>query len=244
MTTEANLRSSTVLRARSPRTARPQQELDSQNAVRGGTVAGAARLMGHSGLRSWNRNRIPILFIAVAALAAVSGCSSDDGASQSSKQPPSTPAAHTKPAHSPSSDPNAAQKKAVLAVYDAMSAEQTKAYRKASAKGTELEKYATLEALSKIQLDLSNLKQSGAVVRGEVGHDAEVTKINLGAKTPTATLRDCVDLSNYQTYDTKAKKVIPLPSEQPMHYYASAKAERWSGRWMITDIDTQGGGTC
>ncbi|RVU15138.1 hypothetical protein EOT10_39810 [Streptomyces antnestii] len=200
--------------------------------------------MGHSRLRRRNRNRIPILFVALAVLAAVSGCSSDDGASGGSKQPPSTPASHAKPEHSPSSDPNASQKKAVLAVYDAMSAEQAKAYHQASAKGTDLEKYASLDALSKIELDLGRMKEAGTVVRGKLGHDPDV-KLAMDAKPPKATIKDCVDLSEYRIYDTKAKKVKPLPPEQPVRYVLTVKAERWDGgRWMVTDINPQGGPEC
>ncbi|WP_432164125.1 hypothetical protein [Streptomyces tendae] len=132
----------------------------------------------------------------------------------------------------------------MLAAYDGMVSEQAKAYRQGSAKGTELEKYATLDALSKIELDLAGMKEAGRVVRGEIGHDAKVAGLTLDTKTPKATLKDCVDLSKYETYDVKAKKAIPLPTNQPMRYVATATAERWDGRWLVTDINTQGGGAC
>ncbi|MFF2364598.1 hypothetical protein ACFVU0_18115 [Streptomyces sp. NPDC058122] len=61
-----------------------------------------------------------------------------------------------------------AAKTAVLAAYDRMTIEQAKAYRQASAKGTALEKYVTLNALSKIDLDLYRMKEAGTVVRGEI----------------------------------------------------------------------------
>lgn len=50
-----------------------------------------------------------------------------------------------------------------------------KAYRHASAKGTQLEKYATLDALGQFRNDLARMKEAGTVVRGEIGHDAKVT---------------------------------------------------------------------
>ncbi|MGW1894177.1 hypothetical protein ACWCP6_28610 [Streptomyces sp. NPDC002004] len=125
-----------------------------------------------------------------------------------------------------------------------MSAEQMKAYRKASAKGTEVEKYATAEALGQIRNDLARMKEAGTVVRGEIRHHAKVTGLDMEATTPKATLADCVDLSKYQTYDIKARKVIPLPSAQPLRYVMTAKAERWHGRWMVTSLNPQGGPTC
>ncbi|MEV8597329.1 hypothetical protein [Streptomyces sp. NPDC052012] len=161
------------------------------------------------------------------------------GAAASPSAQPTSRASTSAPA-----DPDAAVKAAVLAAYDGMTTEQAKAYRQASAKGTALRKYATLDALSKIELDLYRMKEAGTVVRGEIGHDAKVTDLDMEAATPKATLSDCVDLSTYQTYDVKAKKVIPLPSEQPLRYIATAKAERWDGRWLVTDINPQGGGSC
>ncbi|MGW6945114.1 hypothetical protein ACWGF3_39720 [Streptomyces xanthophaeus] len=141
-------------------------------------------------------------------------------------------------------DPQQAEKTAVLAAYSAMSAEQLKAYRVADAKGTELEKYATAEALGQIRNDLARMKEAKTLVRGDIGHQAEVTALDLEAATPKATLSDCVDLSKYETYDTGAQKVIPLPAGQPLRYVMAVTAERWDGRWMVTAINPQGGPTC
>ncbi|MEU5525258.1 hypothetical protein ABZ759_32750 [Streptomyces sp. NPDC047860] len=113
-----------------------------------------------------------------------------------------------------SPDPEAADKAAVLKAYEGMTTEQAKAYRTASEQGTDLEKYATLDALGKIRNDLARLKNSGAIVRGEIGHDARVTSLDMDGETPTAQLSDCVDLARYETYYLKAKKVIPLPTAQ------------------------------
>ncbi|MFD8952516.1 hypothetical protein ACFV0B_27100 [Streptomyces xanthophaeus] len=141
-------------------------------------------------------------------------------------------------------DPQQAEKTAVLAAYSAMSAEQLKAYRAADAKGTELEKYATAEALGQIRNDLARMKEARTLVRGDIGHQAEVTALDLEATTPRATLSDCVDLSKYETYDTRAQKVIPLPAEQPLRYVMTVTAERWDGRWMVTAINPQDGPAC
>ncbi|MFC7018070.1 hypothetical protein ACFQMH_41610 [Streptomyces viridiviolaceus] len=141
-------------------------------------------------------------------------------------------------------DPEAADKAKVLEAYRGMTQAEAEAYRTGSEKGTGLERYATLDALGQTRLDLARMKEAGTVVRGEVGHEPKVTSLDLAAETPKATLSDCIDLSKYQTYDVRAKKVIPLPSEQPLRYVATATAERWDGRWMITKVDTQGGGEC
>ncbi|MGW7587700.1 hypothetical protein [Streptomyces rubiginosohelvolus] len=180
------------------------------------------------------------LCTAVTLVLTLTSCGGDDDGAEPSAAPP----AASSPAPAASADPDAAEKTAVLASYTAMSREQMKAYRQADASGTDLEKYATTEALGQIRNDLANMKQAGTVVRGELGHDAEVTELDMEAQTPTATLSDCVDLSAYETYDVKAKKVIPLPTQQPLRYVMTATAQRWDGRWMVTNINTQGGTEC
>lgn len=168
-----------------------------------------------------------------------SGGDAKPAASSAESAQPSTPAES-----SASPDPEAADEAKVLAVYRAMTEAEAEAYRTGTDKDTGLERYVTLDALGQTRLDLARMKEAGTVVRGEIGHDPEVTSLDLEAKTPTAKLSDCIDLSKYQTYDVRAKKVIPLPSEQPLRYTATATAERWDGRWMITEVNTQGGGTC
>lgn len=185
------------------------------------------------------------LCAAVPLTLALAGCAGgDDGAKPSAASSAASspaPAASVSPAA-----PDAAEKTAVLASYASMVREQMKAYRQADAKGTDLEKYATTEAFGQIRNDLANMKAAGTVVRGELGHETEVTELDLEAQTPTAMLSDCVDLSGYETYDVKAKKVIPLPTEQPLRYVMTATAQRWEGRWMVTDLNPEGGGgaTC
>ncbi|MFI2361076.1 hypothetical protein ACH5AG_41310 [Streptomyces anulatus] len=170
---------------------------------------------------------------------ALTGCGGGDDGAKPSAAPPA--ASSPTPAATTSADPDAAEKTAVITSYEAMTREQMKAYRQADATGTDLEKYATTEALGQIRNDLANMQTAGTVVRGELGHDTEVTGLDMEAQTPTATLSDCVDLSGYETYDVKAKKAIPLPTEQPLRYVMTATAQRWDGRWMVTDIDPQGG---
>lgn len=184
------------------------------------------------------RHRHAVIGGALTLALTLVGCGGD-GKDAKPSFAPSTPAPATSKA-----DPQAAEKQAVLASYDAMTTEELKAYKKADASGTDLEKYATLDALGQIRNALARMREAGTVVRGEIGHDAEVTALDMDAQTPKATLSDCVDLSKYETYDTKAKKVIPLPTEQPLRYVATATAEKWPNGWMVTAVNFQGGPTC
>ncbi|WP_405655524.1 hypothetical protein OG581_42025 [Streptomyces sp. NBC_01386] len=180
---------------------------------------------------------------ALSAVLMLSGCGSSAGGDNPSAKSPATPP--TPSESSTKADPEAAEKASVLDSYRRMWAEQMKAYRKADAKGTDLTKYASLDALGKFRLDLAHMKENSTVIKGKLGHQGtKVSALDMKAKTPKATVTDCVDLSAWQTYDVKAKKVIPLPSNQPMRYMTTAKAERWNGHWMVTDYTPDGERKC
>ncbi|MFJ8770235.1 hypothetical protein [Streptomyces clavifer] len=133
----------------------------------------------------------------------------------------------------------------MLASYSAMWVEQMKAYRQASAEGTELERYATAEALGQFRNDLDRMKAAGTVVRGDLAHDdTTVTALDLDARTPTATVQDCMDISKWQTYSTKKDQVLPMPSTQPHRYLATATAEKWEDGWIITEFTPDGAQSC
>ncbi|MEU9095931.1 hypothetical protein [Streptomyces sp. NPDC048428] len=172
----------------------------------------------------------------------LAGCGGGDDSAKPSAAPPA--ASSPVPSASPA-DPNAVEKTAVLASYASMWVEQMKAYRKADAKGTDLEKYATAEALGQFRNDLDRMKAAGTVVRGDLVHDAtKVTAVNLDATTPTATVQDCMDISKWQTYSTRKNQVLPMPSNQPRRYVATATAEKWEDGWIITKFTPDGARSC
>lgn len=179
---------------------------------------------------------------AVALVLVLAGCGGD-GQDEKPRTMPS-PASPT-PGAGKSADPQEAEKTAVLASYSSMWVEQMKAYRKADAKGTDVEKYVTLDALGQFRNDLARMKKAGTVVRGELGHEnTTVTALDLDAKTPKATLSDCVDLSKWETYSTKRDEAIPLPKNQPRRYVATATAEKWPNGWMVTTFRPHGERSC
>ncbi|MBV7674366.1 hypothetical protein STHAL_33520 [Streptomyces halstedii] len=144
---------------------------------------------------------------------------------------------------SASADPQAAEEQAVLAAYRGMWREQMAAYRKASVKGTRLKEYAALNALSRIELDVRRMKEAGTVATGDLGHDPAVAALDLEAKGgPTARITDCLDLADWA--EERDGKPLPLPSSQPTRYRATAEAQRWEGRWRITEYTPEGSRTC
>ncbi|WP_097275706.1 hypothetical protein [Streptomyces sp. TLI_55] len=177
----------------------------------------------------------------------LAGCSSDDGDrgdAGSSPKPAPTTAGPGADSASPAAAPDAAAKKAVLTTYGRMWEEQMKAYRKASDKGTDLARYASLDALGTFRLDLAHMKKAGTVVTGELGHTPAVSQLDLKAAQPTATVTDCLDLSRWETKRVKTGDVLPLPTAQPLRYQATATVQRWQGRWMVTDYTPHGDRTC
>ncbi|MER7141005.1 hypothetical protein ACIQGA_34395 [[Kitasatospora] papulosa] len=188
------------------------------------------------------RPGVMALGTAVVLSLALTGCGSGGDAKPSA----TTTAASSAPAASESpADPHAATKAAVLASYTSMWAEQMKAYRVASPDGTKLDDFATLDALSAFERDLAHMKKNHTVIRGGLGHQPEVTALDVDAKLPMATVEDCIDLSQWQTLDTKTNKPIPLPTAQPLRYVATATVERWDdNRWMVTEYEPDGTRAC
>ncbi|WP_433573706.1 hypothetical protein [Streptomyces sp. CA-251247] len=74
----------------------------------------------------------------------------------------------------PTVDPQMPQKVMVRKTYEAMWAEQMKAYRKANPAGTQSKKYAVLNALSLFEADLAHMRKHGTVIRGTLGHEPTV----------------------------------------------------------------------
>lgn len=185
---------------------------------------------------------------ALAALAlalTLTGCGSsdDDGAKAQASTPPTTTTVAPAPA-TPSADPETIEKQAVLAAYGSMWAEQMKAYAKADAKGTDLQKYTSLDALGQFRIDLARMKKAGTIGTGELGHTAEVTMLNTTGKVPKATIQDCLDLTGWKAVRVKTGEPIPLPSNQPRRYIATATAEKWPNGWMILTYTPDGTRTC
>jgi hypothetical protein len=180
--------------------------------------------------------------LALSAALAVSACSSSDGDSKPSAKT-SAPAS-SQAASTASAAPDAMEKKAVLKTYNAFWAEQVKAYAQADIQGTDLKKYATEKALGQAMGDVLVMKKGGTATTGAPKHRAQVTQLTLTGHTPKAVVQDCLDISSWKTINRKSGKVQPFPSNQPLRYITTAKAEKWGTRWMITEVTPEGDHTC
>ncbi|MFH8491925.1 hypothetical protein [Streptomyces longisporoflavus] len=112
------------------------------------------------------------LLLARCATGALTACSSDSDANAEESSAPASKPPSEKP--SKSADPQLGEKKAVLEVYERMWEEQAKAYAKGSVRGTDLEKYATKDALGRVMGDILRMKQAGTVTKGAPSHATDI----------------------------------------------------------------------
>lgn len=175
--------------------------------------------------------------VALGALTACSGASENKAGDEKASVPAKASAS---PTQSLPTDPQAAAKADVLTAYNGFWSEQVKAYAKADTKGTDLKKYATTDALGRVDIDVARMQKAGTAVHGAPVHDTKVTAVDLSAKIPNATVTDCLDISNWKTVKTKTGEVIAFPSNQPLRYQTTASAEKWGNQWLITKVTTHG----
>ncbi|RII07961.1 hypothetical protein DSC45_34160 [Streptomyces sp. YIM 130001] len=192
----------------------------------------------HGGLR---RRRIQAQVISLAAVcsavAALTSCSNEDSGQDDKSSKPPTKSASAAPAEpSKSSDPNAADKKAVLDAYEAMWVEQARAYQQGTSKGTKLKKYATLDALARAESDLMGMRDRGVVAKGQPSSDASVTRIDMTREVPRADVKDCLDTAKWTRVYRESGKNVPLPDAQLKRYETTVKAEKWGKKWMILRV--------
>ncbi len=177
---------------------------------------------------------------AVVLAVVLTGCGGEPAPAPDSK---ASPEAGAEPSASASAGPQAVGERAVLAAYEGMWRELAVAVRKPAAGGTRIEDYASGEALATVRRDVRTMREAGTRANGRLGHEPKVTKMDPGASPPTATVRDCVDLKDWET--TREGTPVPLPSGQPMRYRTTAQAEQWDdGRWRVITYTQHGEQTC
>ncbi|MFC9943825.1 secreted protein/lipoprotein [Streptomyces pratensis] len=154
-----------------------------------------------------------------------------------------TPSGPSEPSEPEAGDASARTE--VLEVYGLMWAEKVKAYRAGSVEGTDLKRHMTPEALGVLEADLARMNKERTVMRGDLGHEPEVSAIAAGAEPPTATVQDCVDGAKWQTLDTTTGWRIPPPAGQPLRHAATTRMELTEGgRWTVTEYTADRNRAC
>jgi hypothetical protein len=131
-------------------------------------------------------------------------------------------------------------KKDLLEVYSRYREEQAAAYAKADAKGTDIRKYATAEAYGKVMGDLLSLRSAGNVGKGApTSKDPQVMSLELSAKTPKATIKDCLDVSNWKVMNRKTGEVQPSPKNALKRHINDVKLEKWGTKWFVVSDEAK-----
>lgn len=164
------------------------------------------------------------------SLVALAGCSSGSEASPSESSPTATPSASPSSTADPEEE---AASRAILADYRRYWDEKEQAYAHASLDGTELNKYAVGTAFATTKQDLKALKSSGQIAQGKVRLSPEIRTMDLTRKVPSATVRDCVDITGWKLVNASTRKEIELPKERLTRYVSIVKAEKWGDRWVV-----------
>lgn len=171
--------------------------------------------------------------LALACGLTLAGCGSgDDGAADA--RPTASPTI-TKTA-----DPQAAEKRRVLATYQGMTDAETRTYAKAKL-DPELERYAGDKALANIKATLFQQQQDDTVMEGKVKRDPNV--IN-DITDEEAQITDCADSTQYKEVKKKTGEKIPYSGEQRHVVTATAQRSSAEDKWKIYSYEISRTQTC
>ncbi|MFK0016957.1 hypothetical protein [Streptomyces sp. NPDC091027] len=162
------------------------------------------------------------------ALASVTtGCTKEYKAA-----PPPSPATPT----SPSADPQAAEKTALLGVYRAFWDASLKAYSTGSMKNTGMESVGADKAYAKVQATQIYYRDNGFVMTGEPVLSPQVTAMETAAEPPKATITDCIDSTAHIQVEKQSGKPVETRDKNRRHT-AVYTALKIGGAWQIRDFD-------
>jgi hypothetical protein len=191
------------------------------------------------GMEAWTRRRA--VTAALLALIAIAGCT--DARPNTRPSTSSQTATPTPTSSSVTPDPRASAMNDVLAAYvgfsDAVSAAQRHPNR--SPKG--LKKFATDKALASTLATIALYRQQGIVVKGQATHDPQIVALTLDGDPATATIRDCVDITNVKAIYRQTGKSALAPTRSQRHF-TTAQAVTVNGRWMIRTVAADRTRTC
>ncbi|MEW1913817.1 hypothetical protein AB0442_36230 [Kitasatospora sp. NPDC085895] len=153
------------------------------------------------------------------------------GSGKTKVSPP--PSSSPSPTASPSPS-DAADRAAVLDAYTHFWDEQVKALAQGSADGTDLEKYSTGKAAGDVRISIVNFRDRGVTFLGAPKHTAQVESIDVKSSPKTATIRDCLDVTDWKPVDKKTGQ--PKKVTNRLRYIAVYNARTVGTDWQMTDV--------
>ncbi|MFF3864025.1 hypothetical protein [Streptomyces sp. NPDC002209] len=189
-----------------------------------------------------HHTRTTRLRAAAAVTAAVAtlttGCATD---AKDDKAAAPSPSASASPSASstPSADPLEADKTDVRTAYDRYWGVLTEAYAKADSSGTALKDVASGSAYAQNESDLASLRKADQIITGRAQHSNTVVELKDGQKLKTASITDCVDVTQWKPVDKTTGKEVALPPQRLLRYLTTLTAEKWPSGWVVIEEKIQ-----
>ncbi|MEU3735389.1 secreted protein/lipoprotein [Streptomyces sp. NPDC033538] len=128
-----------------------------------------------------------------------------------------------------------------MSAYRAYWQEMEKLYADPTGQSARLDQYAASAALKNAEADAKRAHDRGRIYTGNVVlTNQTVTKADSTGKVPNATVRSCLDISNWLTVEANTKKPVPLPSDRLTKYLISSTVEKYPEGWRVTSDEPQG----
>ncbi|GLW68136.1 hypothetical protein Kpho02_04350 [Kitasatospora phosalacinea] len=109
--------------------------------------------------------------------------------------------------------------------------------------GVELRQYATGTAFTDTAISLTQLHDARLVMVGRPRTSPVLKSLDLQANPPTATIDDCLDVSDWHQADA-ATKEIKDPQQRLSRFPATAVLKKYGNRWLIADFTREVTKTC
>ena len=175
------------------------------------------------------RRAAAVVLLAVITVAGCTDARPNAGPPASSEAPTSTTPSSSAP------DLRASATANVLAAYGGFTDAASRAERHPKRAPSELQEYATDKALANVLATIALYRQQGISVQGQAKHDPEVVALTLNGDPATATIRDCIDLTDVTAIYRETGKSALAPNQSQRHV-ATAEAVMVNDRWMVRDV--------
>lgn len=120
---------------------------------------------------------------------------------------------------------------------------QIAVFQRPDSDGTALRQYATGTALSDTLITLTQLHDAKLVMTGQPRTSPVLKTLDLQANPPTATIEDCLDVSDWHQVDASSKQNKD-PQQRLSRYPATALLKKYGNRWLIADFTREVTKTC
>ena len=124
-----------------------------------------------------------------------------------------------------------------------MWSEQVKAFTSGSLTDVRLETFAGDKALSDIKSAAVYYQDNNLVLKGEPKLAPEITALDLSTAPNRATVRDCVDTTDFLPYDKATGQPAKLTDANRRHVQTSV-LRIYDGRWVVMESTLSKDQTC